>query len=137
MKDAIAGILLLISLAALIPGVVTLIDPKSFKLRTRCDAVPILTAWIAGFGCVFFVAPTEDVGIAWSLGLTFIVIWGGLFRWSWLKSTKMRAQQGGDGRLNPARTPRSDTRPRPAMPKRFLQWVQACLNPLQTKRRKA
>jgi transposase InsO family protein len=36
-----------------------------------------------------------------------------------------------------AHTPRSDTRPPPAMRKRFLQWGQACLTPLQTRRRKA
>ena len=33
-----------------------------------------------------------------------------------------------------AHTPQSDTRPRPATRKRFLQWGQACLTPLQTRR---
>lgn len=104
MKDAIAAVLLLVSIAALFPGVVTLIDPKSFKLRTRWDALPMLTAWIAGFGCVFFAIPAQNGDRPWILGVTLIVIWAGLFRWSWVKSVGAQARAEEQDRLNPDRS---------------------------------
>lgn len=81
MKDTIAAIALLISLAAIIPGIITLVDPKSLKLQSRWYALPMLTAFLVSFAIMFILLPGQGQLEAADFVLAFmsLAIWTGLF----------------------------------------------------------
>lgn len=103
----IAVIAVLLSLAAIIPGIVTLINPQSFKLKSRWYALPMLTGFIAAFGVMFLVMPDqEDIAdVLRIIGFSFLAMWAGLFHLARVKAGAVGLPDAMKQAASPDRTP--------------------------------
>lgn len=106
MKEIAAILVLLVSVGAIIPGIVTLIDPPSLKLKSRWDALPMLSGFIAGLGIIMLVLPGEEdhAHILRLMGVLLLLLWAALFFFARSQATGGLRFDGKAQIINPDRT---------------------------------